>query len=133
AASIGQVSPKHPAARFALQWGIAAVIFGFLIWFVVRQWSKLPDFHWRFAPGWLAVSAVAVASFYFLQGEYWRVILHALGEDIPSRKGRSVWGKSILARYVPTNALMVVGRVVMAERYGVTRRVCLASIVYELV
>jgi hypothetical protein len=61
------------------------------------------------------------------------VILHALGEDIPARAGRAVWGKSILARYVPTNALMVVGRVVMSERYGVSKRVCLASVVYELV
>lgn len=133
AAAIGDVRPSHPAARFALQWGIAALIFGFLIWFVVRQWSKLPDFDWRFAPGWLALSALAVTAFYFLQGEYWRVILRALGQDIPARPGRAVWGKSLLARYVPTNALMVVGRVVMAERYGVSKRVCLASIVYELV
>jgi hypothetical protein len=133
AAAIGDVSPRHPAARFALQWGIAALIFGFLVFFVIRQWSKLPDFDWRFAPGWLALSGVAVGAFYFLQSEYWRVILHSLGEDIPARPGRAVWGKSLLARYVPTNALMVVGRIVMAERYGVSKRVCLASIVYELV
>jgi hypothetical protein len=120
-------------ARFALQWGLAALIFGFLIWFVVRQWNQLPDFDWRFSPGWLMISALGVLLFYFLQGEYWRLILHALGEDIPARPGRAVWGKSLLARYVPTNALMIVGRVVMAERYGVTKRVCLASIVYELV
>jgi hypothetical protein len=120
-------------ARFALQWGLAALIFGFLVWFVVRQWNQLPDFDWRFSPGWLLISALGVLLFYFLQGEYWRLILHALGEDIPARPGRAVWGKSLLARYVPTNALMIVGRVVMAERYGVTKRVCLASIVYELV
>ena len=77
----------------------------------------------RFSPGWLLISALGVLLFYFLQGEYWRLILHALGEDIPARPGRAVWGKSLLARYVPTNALMIVGRVVMAERYGVTKRV----------
>jgi glycosyltransferase 2 family protein len=133
AAAIGDVTPKHPAARFALQWGIAALVFGFLIWFVLRQWSKLPDFNWRFSPGWLALSAATVFLFYFLQCEYWRVILSALGEHIPAGPRRSLWAKSILARYVPTNALMVVGRVVMAERYGVPKRVCLASIAYELV
>ena len=133
AAAIGDVRPRSPAARFALQWGLAGLIFGFLIWFVVRQWNKLPDFDWRFAPGWLALSALGVALFYLLQSSYWRLILQSLGEDIPSRQGRAVWGKSLLARYVPTNALMVVGRVVMAERYGVAKRVCLASIVYELV
>jgi glycosyltransferase 2 family protein len=132
AAGIGSVGPKHPAARAALQWGLAALIFGFLIFFIARQWNKLPNFDWRFAPGWLVLSGVAVALFYVAQGEIWRLIIRALGEHIDPRPARAVWGKSLIARYVPTNALMVVGRVVMAERYGVPKRVCLASIVYEL-
>ena len=81
AAAIGDVQPKSRVARFALQWGIAALVFGFLIFFVVRQWDKLPNFDWRFAPGWLVVSGAAVAAFYFLQSEYWRVILHSLGAE----------------------------------------------------
>jgi glycosyltransferase 2 family protein len=133
ASGLGQARPSHPVARMALQWGLAFLIFGFLVVFVIRQWSKLPDFDWRFSPGWLALSIVCVFAFYLLQGELWRVILHSLGEHhLHPRPARAVWGKSLLARYVPTNALMVVGRVIMAERYGVRKRVCLASIVYEL-
>jgi glycosyltransferase 2 family protein len=98
----------------------------------VRQWNQLPDFDWRFAPGWLVLSALGVGAFYTVQGEYWRLILRALGVRIPPRPARAVWGKSLIARYVPTNALMVVGRVVMAERLGVPKRICLASIAYEL-
>lgn len=116
----------------AFQWGLAGLIFGFLIFFVLRQWNKLPDFDWRFAPSWLALSALCVAVFYVAQGEIWRLIVHALGERIDPVPGRAVWGKSLIARYVPTNVLMLVGRIVMAERYGVAKRVCLASIVYEL-
>ncbi len=33
---------------------------------------------------------------------------------------------------MPTSALMPVIHVAMAERYGVTKRICLASVVYEL-
>jgi uncharacterized membrane protein YbhN (UPF0104 family) len=133
AAGITSFAPKRPAARFAFQWGIAALIFGFLVFFVVRQWNDLPDFDWHFEAGWLALSAVAVFLFYTAQGELWRLILHSLGEGhLEARTARAIWGKSLLARYVPTNALMVVGRVVMAEREGVPKRVCLASIVYEL-
>jgi glycosyltransferase 2 family protein len=51
---------------------------------------------------------------------------------MPVRPARAIWGKSILARYVPTNVLMLVSRVVMADRLGVTKRVTLASVVYEL-
>lgn len=133
ASGLGQARPAHPVARMALQWGLAVLIFGFLVVFVVRQWNKLPDFDWRFSPGWLALSVICVLGFYVVQGELWRVILHSLGEHhLEPRPSRAIWGKSLIARYVPTNALMVVGRVIMAERYGVRKRVCLASIVYEL-
>jgi glycosyltransferase 2 family protein len=132
AAGISGTGPEHPAKRAALQWGLAALIFGFLIVFVLRQWSKLPDFNWRFAPGWLALSFAGVLLFYVGQAEVWRLIVNALGEHIPPRPSRAIWGKSILARYVPTNVLMLVGRVVMSERHGVPKRVTFASVVYEL-
>jgi glycosyltransferase 2 family protein len=133
AAGITSIGPKRRAARLALQWGVAALIFGFLVYFVVRQWNDLPDFNWHFVPGWLVLAGVAVLIFYFWQGELWRLIVHALGEDhLEPPPARAIWGKSLIARYVPTNALMVVGRIVMAEREGVAKRVCLASMVYEL-
>jgi glycosyltransferase 2 family protein len=134
AAGIGQVGPSNPRTRMALQWGLAGLIFACLVFFVVRQWNSLPDFDWRFRPAWLALSALGVFSLYVAQGELWRLIVHALGEEhLRARPARAVWGKSLLARYVPTNALMVVGRMVMAEKEGVPKRVTLASIVYELV
>lgn len=132
AAGLSSVGSGNPRRRALVQYGAAALIFGFLVVFVLRQWNQLPDFDWRFAPGWLALALVCVTLFYATQGELWRVILRWLGEHIDARPGRAVWGKSLLARYVPTNVLMVVGRVVMAERYGVAKRVTLASIVYEL-
>jgi hypothetical protein len=132
AAGISSAGPRHPGARAALQWGLAGLIFAFLVFFVLRQWNDLPDFDWHFEPVWLAVSFVAVLAFYVTSCELWRLIVRALGETIEPAPARSIWGKSLLARYVPTNVLMVVGRVVMAERLGVSKRVCLASIVYEL-
>jgi glycosyltransferase 2 family protein len=132
AAGVGTIGPRHPRARLAVQWGLAVLIFGFLLVFVLRQWNRLPDYDWRFTPGWLALSALSVAVFYAAQGELWRFIVRSLGEEIAPPPARAVWGKSLIARYVPTNVLMVVGRVVMAERYGVPRRVTLASMAYEL-
>jgi hypothetical protein len=132
AAGMGAVGPRHPGARLALPWGLVVLIFGFLLVFVLRQWNQLPDYDWRFRPGWLAVSALTVGAFYVIQGELWRAIVRSLGARIEPRQARAVWGKSLIARYVPTNMLMVVGRAVMAERHGVPRRVTLASMAYEL-
>lgn len=132
AAGVGSIGAGRPKLRAALQYGLVAVIFGFLLGFVATQWGKLPDFDWRFSPAWLALGTVAVTLFYAFQAELWRFILSRLGDRLDGRPARAIWGKSLLARYVPTNALMVVGRVVLAEKRGVRKRVCLASIVYEL-
>lgn len=132
AAGVSEIGAGNPRRRAVLQYGLAVLIFACLIAFVARQWSKLPDFDWRLEPGWILLSAVCVAGFYTIQGELWRAIVSSLGEHIDAKPGRAVWGKSLIARYVPTNVLMVVGRVVMAERHGVPKRVTLASVVYEL-
>lgn len=132
ASGVSIVSPKHPRARIAAQWTLAALIFACLILFVLRQWSSLPDFDWRFRAGWLAAAVPAGIVFYVLHGEIWRRIVGALGAPVALRPAWSIWAKTLLARYVPTGALMVVGRVVMTEGLGVPKRVTLASLVYEV-
>jgi uncharacterized membrane protein YbhN (UPF0104 family) len=132
AAGVGEIGAGRPRLRTALQYGLLILIFGFLALFLVTQWSKLPNYHWHFRPAWLVAAFAAVLVFYTSQPELWRLILRALGERGDPLQLRAAWAKSLLARYVPTSALMVVGRVVMAERAGITKRVCLASIVYEL-
>jgi hypothetical protein len=131
AAGLGSLGEGRPRTRRALEIGIGVLVVGFLVAFVATQWGRLPDYDWDFRPVWLLVSAVGVALFYAIQCEAWRAILGSLGEHLDARTARAIWGKSLVARYVPTNALLVVGRVVMAERHGVSKRGCLASIVYE--
>lgn len=132
AAGVGSLGEGRPKLRSALQYGLIALVFAFLGFFLITQWSRLPDYDWRFRPGWLVVSFFCVLAFYAMQPELWRIILRALGEEGDAPQLRAAWAKSLVARYVPTSALMVVGRVVMAEQAGITKRVCLASIVYEL-
>ena len=131
AAGLGSIGSGSPRLRRGLEVGLGVLIVAFLAVFVATQWSRLPDYDWEFRPMWLLAGTVAVAFFYALQCEAWLWILRSLGEEIDPRAGRSIWGRSLIARYVPTNALMVVGRVVMAERRGVSKRGCLASMVYE--
>ena len=47
-------------------------------------------------------------------------------------RGRAVSSLTLLARYVPTNLALAMSRMALAEREGVPKRVCMASIVYEL-
>ncbi|MEA2492621.1 MAG: glycosyltransferase 2 family protein [Thermoleophilaceae bacterium] len=132
AAGVGSLGEGRPKLRAAIQYGLIGLVFAFLAFFLITQWSKLPDYNWRFKPAWLALASVLVLSFYALQPTLWLLILRGLGEHGDGTQLRAAWAKSLIARYVPTSALMVVGRVVLAERAGITKRVCLASIVYEL-
>jgi hypothetical protein len=131
AAGLGSLGAGRPHVRRGIEVGVVVLVAVFLVAFIATQWGRLPDYDWEFRPLWLLVSALGVALFYVIQCEAWRGILASLGEHIDARAGRAIWAKSLIARYVPTNALMVVGRVVMAERHGVSKRGCLASIVYE--
>jgi hypothetical protein len=132
AAGVGSLGEGRPRLRALIQYGLIGLVFACLALFLVTQWSKLPDYHWRFRPGWLVVSFALVLAYYSFGPFIWRTILRGLGEDGDRVQLRAAWAKSLIARYVPTSALMVVGRVVLAERAGITKRVTLASIVYEL-
>jgi uncharacterized membrane protein YbhN (UPF0104 family) len=61
----------------------------------------------------------------------WLIILWRFNHPVPFLPGLYVWFKSLLARYIPGNVVMVVGRVMMIGPYGVPKRVSLTSIAYE--
>lgn len=99
---------------------------------ISSQWSKLPDIRWRLRPGWLAAAIVALVGFQWLHARLWVALLHALGSPIPTLRGVAVWSVTLLGRYVPTNVALAAGRMALAEREGVPKRVCAASLAYEL-
>jgi len=108
-----------------------ALIVVFLAAAIVTQIDALPKIDWSFDPPWLVASLLCLCTFQAIHAETWRRMLGALGYRLPWRRGWEIWNVSLLARYVPTQLLMVATRVAMSERDGVPRRITLASIVYE--
>ena len=131
-AALTSLGAEGPRWRRALVLALVALVLGFLAAAVVSQWSKLPDIHWRFRAGWLVASLVALVLFQLAHCQLWVMMLAALGAPIHPMRGRAVWSLTLLARYVPTNLALAVSRMALAEREGVPKRVCMASIVYEL-
>lgn len=123
---------RGPWRDRALWAGVGLLVAGCLAFALATQWSKLPDIAWRFRPGWLALSLVGLVAFQWMHIELWRGMLHSLGGTLSPWKGRSIWSTTLLARYVPTSALMAVGRIALSEREGVPKRVSTASVVYEV-
>ena len=111
---------------------IAVLAVGFLVYTAARNWSRLPEIEWRFEPVWLVGCVLALLVFQAIQAQMWVGILRALGGRLATARGWWIWSATMLARYIPTNLAMVVGRTAMAERDGVAKRVTMASTVYQL-
>lgn len=110
---------------------LAAIIFGFLVFTVASQWDELRDRGVRFELGWLLPAFAVLPLFLAFQALAWDLILRFLGYRLPLARAQVAFGQPLLARYVPGSVLYVLGRLVLSERYGVPRRITMASIVYE--
>jgi len=131
AAQIGSRPPRSKRVRFAIQLGIAVLVFGFLVLTVISQWAEIRDEGVHFHLLWLIPAFLVLPCFYVLSALGWDLILRFLGYGIGVRQAQVAWGQPLLARYVPGSVLYVLGRVLLSERAGVPRRITIASIVYE--
>ncbi|HYP56512.1 MAG TPA: lysylphosphatidylglycerol synthase transmembrane domain-containing protein [Solirubrobacterales bacterium] len=131
AARVGSRPPRSKGVRLAIQLGIAVLVFGFLVLTVVNQWSEIRDEGVHFHVVWLLPAFFFLGLFYALSALGWDLILRSLGHRIGVGRAQVAWGQPLLARYVPGSVLYVLGRLLLSERAGVSRRITLASIVYE--
>lgn len=118
--------------RRRLAWGLVAVAVA--VFFGVALATSLSDageVEWDFEPGWLGLSLAAFVLFQGMHAEIWRLIARSLGAALRPADAWAAWNVSLLARYVPSQVLMPVTRMKMAERAGVPKRVTVASMVYE--
>lgn len=130
-ARVGTRPPRSKGLRLALQLGIAALVFGFLVLTVVGQWSEIQDKGVHFHVVWLIPALIVLPVFYALNAMGWDLLLRFLGHRLGAMRAQVAWGQPLLARYVPGSVLYVLGRVLLSERAGVPRRLAVASIVYE--
>ena len=129
---VSSLEPKHPGLRMAVRAIFVLLVVGSLAFAVAHEAGRFDDFDWRFEPAWLVGCIVALIAFEACHIELWRFSMRSLGGRIEARRARAIWSTTLLARYVPTSALMAVSRVALAEREGVAKRITLASVAYEL-
>lgn len=131
ASRFGNRPPRSRRVRLAVQIGLVVVIFGFLVLTVVDQWAEIKDEGVHFHVGWLLPALVILPSFYVFSAFGWDLILRFLGYRIGFGRAQVAWGQPLPARYVPGSVLYVLGRLLLAERAGIPRRITITSIVYE--
>jgi uncharacterized membrane protein YbhN (UPF0104 family) len=101
---------------------------------VIGGWDSVTSFDWQLDLGFLALAVLAATAGMAANAVGYVLILEQIaGRRVPRGRLVAIWSKSMLARYVPGNVLMVVSRVVLGREAGVPGRVSLAASVYEQV
>jgi uncharacterized membrane protein YbhN (UPF0104 family) len=111
---------------------IGALVIAFLVLAVASQWSKVTDADLRFEPLWLLAAIPPLMLYQVLQAEIALAVLRRLDHPITPSRGRTIYGFALLARYVPTGALVFALRITMNEREGVPKKVSSVALVYEI-
>ena len=130
-ATVGKKAPQKRSTKLILQGGFAFLIFAFLVFTVVSQWSELREKGVEFNLVWLLPAILAMLAYYTGSAGVWGLILKFMGSPVPPGDTQKIWAQPLLVRYIPGSVLFVLARVIMAEKVGVTRRVSTAGIVYE--
>jgi hypothetical protein len=131
AARASSLSPADPNIRRSLHAGIAIVVVLGVGLAIVAALGDFPEIDWNLKPFALAMAIAALGVYLVLSGEIWRRLLHALGPRLAPLRAQAIWCASGLGRYVPTALLLPMLRMAMAERDGVPKRICAASVAYE--
>lgn len=125
-----------PAKKGSLRRWITAIVVVLVVAalavLLVRGWGRVSQYDWQLSPAWLVLGSVLVILAYTFNGLAYGRSVEWLSPVHPSwAVALSIWARSLLARYVPGNFMMVVGRAVLAHDEGVPRRVTVAATVYE--
>lgn len=127
--------PAPPAKGSRRRWITAivvALVVAALAAVLARGWGRVSRYDWQLSAAWLVVGAVLIIVAYAFNGLAYGRSVEWLSPVHPSRAlGLSIWARSLLARYIPGNVMMVIGRAVLSHDEGVPRRVTLAATVYE--
>lgn len=111
---------------------IVVVIFGFLFRSLYLEWEQVVAYHWNLDWAALALAfalMLAASAFY---AYLWKVILERLGAPLSYRKSYRMFFISQLGRYIPGKVWSILGLVYLAEKEGIPKVICAASVTLQL-
>jgi glycosyltransferase 2 family protein len=124
-------APRSRARRIG---GLVAglLVTAFLALAVIDGWDRVASYDWQFDAAFLVLAVAGMTAALAVQALGYVTILERLSAR-RLRRGPllAIWSRSMLARYVPGNVMMVASRVVLGREAGVAGRVTLAASVYE--
>lgn len=130
----GHVPAPRTRIRRIGGWLAGLLVLAFLGAALIDGWSRVTSYDWRFDAWYLLLGVLGVTAALAAAAFAYALLVERLaGRRLPRWPLVSIWGRSLLGRYVPGSVLMFAGRVVLGREAGVPGRVSLAATVYEIV
>jgi glycosyltransferase 2 family protein len=113
-----------------IKWAIALLILGFLINYLIKNinqvdWS-LVSFNYLY----LIIAIIIIIISYLFQSILWWLILRKKG--LKYSKAHKIYFSSLVGRYVPGKALLVITRILRCKKQGIKKSTSFTSIILDL-
>jgi hypothetical protein len=115
--------------RLVAQWVVAAIVIGFAVRAVAKQWRDVAPALAELRFDWLRVlgSGVLVLVTYLILIEAWRATLRVWSQSLPFTSAARIWFVSNLGKYVPGKVWQIAAMGALAQQRGVSPAAAIGS------
>lgn len=120
-----KIDPPFSQSRLLrrAKWAIGAVVttaaIAYFLWSVISNVAELPPIHWSWKIWAVFAGAIGIYSLVILIGGLaWYLLLKGLNEPAILGQTLVLFGLTNFAKYIPGNVGQYVGRLALAQRYG---------------
>jgi hypothetical protein len=112
---------------------IAGLILFFLIRFLYENWQEVSAYDFQLNYYYILVSFPVLFVFFIVRVYCWRLVLKKMGIILSMRKSIKISFLSMMGRYLPGRVWMIMGKVYLCGKEGVSRSEAFAGTVMEIV
>jgi len=113
-----------------IKWLIALLILGFLINYLIKNFNQVDWSLVSFNYLYLIIAIIIITISYLLQSILWWLILRKKGLKLS--KSYKIYFSSLVGRYVPGKALLVITRILRCQEQGIKKSTSFTSIILDL-
>jgi hypothetical protein len=109
------------------------IVFFFLARALLRNWQEIPFGEIQFDLKLVVLSYCCMFAYFSVSAFAWKYLIRVCGGKLSFGRSWQVLATSQLGKYVPGKVWFALGRIYLADRSGVPKRVTLLSIILETV
>ncbi len=109
------------------------LIFYFLMRFLYENWQEVSAYDFQLNYYYILISFPVLFGFFIMRVYCWRLVLKKMGIFLSMKKSVKISFLSMMGRYLPGRVWMIMGKVYLCGKEGISKKEAFASTVMEIV